>query len=39
VHGFCVGVLGDLFGAAETVGDEDGAGGFVADGGEKDAVG
>jgi hypothetical protein len=38
VHGFGVGVLGDLFGAAEAVGDEDGVGGFVACGGEEDAL-
>ena len=39
VHGFGGGVLGDLFGAAEAVGDEDGVCGFVACGGEEDAVG
>ena len=38
VHGFCGGVLGDLLGAAEAVGDEDGVGGLVADGGEEDAL-
>jgi hypothetical protein len=39
MHRFGGGVLGDLFGAAEAVGDEDGVGGFVADGGEQDPVG
>ena len=38
MHGFGGGVLGDLFGAAEAVGDEDGVCGFVADGGEEDAL-
>ena len=38
VHGFGFGVLGDLLCTAEAVGDEDGAGGFVADGGEENAL-
>ena len=38
VHGFCVGVLSDLLGAAEAVGDEDGVGGFVAGDGKEDAL-
>ena len=37
LHGAGVGVLGDLFAAAEAVADDDGVG-VVADGGEEDAL-
>jgi len=38
VHGFDGGVLGDLLGAAEAVGNEDRVSGLVACGGEEDTL-